>query len=305
MASTYTSRLRIEKQGTGENSNTWGTRLNTNVIDMIDEAIAGSIVVSVSSATVSLTANNAATDQHRPHIMLLSGVLTSSIDVVVPSLTKSWIVRNGSSGSFSITVKAAGGSGYAVPQGETRVVWCDGTSVRTLSESSYITQTSASQLYVQLSAADTITGAKTFTSAVSFAGSVANSGALTQTGAAVFTGAVCVTSVSDFGKAVRGALVTLTYAASVSIDFSLGNDFLVSMGGSITFATPSNVKVGQSGVIYISQVSGAHTGAWATEFNFPASTAPTLSTAASATDMIPYNVRSSTAIDCGSALAMG
>ena len=37
MPSTATTRLRLEKQAAGENDTTWGTRLNTNVIDMTDE----------------------------------------------------------------------------------------------------------------------------------------------------------------------------------------------------------------------------------------------------------------------------
>ena len=38
MASTFTSRIRLEKQADGENPNSWGLILNQNVIDMIDEA---------------------------------------------------------------------------------------------------------------------------------------------------------------------------------------------------------------------------------------------------------------------------
>ena len=36
MASSYSSRIKLEKQGTGENANTWGERLNSNVIDLVD-----------------------------------------------------------------------------------------------------------------------------------------------------------------------------------------------------------------------------------------------------------------------------
>ena len=40
MASTFTTRLRLEKQATGENANTWGDKTNTN-FDLIDESING------------------------------------------------------------------------------------------------------------------------------------------------------------------------------------------------------------------------------------------------------------------------
>ena len=41
MASTYTTRIKLEKQGDGENANTWGQRLNNNVIDVLDDAVRG------------------------------------------------------------------------------------------------------------------------------------------------------------------------------------------------------------------------------------------------------------------------
>ena len=55
MASTYTSRIRLEKQADGENPNSWGLILNQNVIDMIDEAVAGMVTVTCSSAEVTVT----------------------------------------------------------------------------------------------------------------------------------------------------------------------------------------------------------------------------------------------------------
>ena len=64
MASTYTSNIRLEKQGDGENPNSWGALLNTNVIDLVDQAVAAYQIVSVSGTTpITLTQVNGATDQ--------------------------------------------------------------------------------------------------------------------------------------------------------------------------------------------------------------------------------------------------
>ena len=49
MASTFTGSLGLEKQGDGENANTWGLRLNESVIDLVDEAVAGFTVVALTS----------------------------------------------------------------------------------------------------------------------------------------------------------------------------------------------------------------------------------------------------------------
>ena len=53
MASTFTTRLRLEKQATGENANTWGDKTNTN-LNLVQQAIAGFQAIDVASADVTL-----------------------------------------------------------------------------------------------------------------------------------------------------------------------------------------------------------------------------------------------------------
>ena len=55
MASTYTSITRLEKQGDGENPNTWGSRLNQNALDLVDQAIGQYTTISVAAANHTLT----------------------------------------------------------------------------------------------------------------------------------------------------------------------------------------------------------------------------------------------------------
>ena len=50
--------------------------------------------------------------------LVFSGVLTASIDVVVPSEDKAWDVHNATTGAFTLTVKKSGGTGVAVTQGD-------------------------------------------------------------------------------------------------------------------------------------------------------------------------------------------
>ena len=88
MASTYTTRIRLEKQADGENPNSWGLIMNQNVIDLIDEAIAGYAVVSVSSVAVSLTNNDGATDEARNAALEIAGTLTADVTITIPSQEK-------------------------------------------------------------------------------------------------------------------------------------------------------------------------------------------------------------------------
>ena len=54
MASTFTSRIRLNKQGDGDNPNSWGVVLNDGVISLVDDAIAGYTTVSLGSAETTL-----------------------------------------------------------------------------------------------------------------------------------------------------------------------------------------------------------------------------------------------------------
>ena len=130
MTSAYTTRIRLTKQGSGDNDSTWGTVLNDEVIDLTDFAIAGYTTISLTAADVSLTANDGSADQARSAMLELSGILTAARTVYLPAVSKMYVVRNNTSGAYSATVLVNGGTGYAVPQGESAVIYCDAVSVR-------------------------------------------------------------------------------------------------------------------------------------------------------------------------------
>ena len=77
--SSYTSRIRLEKQTPGQNENTWGTVLNDNVIDLVDDSIAAYTTITVSSVAVTLTQSDGASDQARSAFLDISGTLTGNI----------------------------------------------------------------------------------------------------------------------------------------------------------------------------------------------------------------------------------
>ena len=85
MASTFTSRIRLEKQADGENPNSWGTILNANVIDMLDDALAAYTTVSCSSANITLSENNGTVDQSRSAILEFVGTVSSNINITIPT----------------------------------------------------------------------------------------------------------------------------------------------------------------------------------------------------------------------------
>ena len=96
---------------------------------------------------------------------------------------------------------------------------------------------------------------------------------------------------------VRGNVVTLTDASSIAFDMDDGVNATVTLAGNRTLANPTNVTVGQSGVIFVKQDgTGSRTLSFGSYWSFASGTAPTLTTTASALDAIAYSVESTTNI---------
>jgi hypothetical protein len=87
------------------------------------------------------------------------------------------------------------------------------------------------------------------------------------------------------------AEVTLTDAATIAVDFSTFINGVVTLGGNRAMGNPTNEKPGQTGVIRIVQDgTGSRTLSYGTDWEFASGTAPVLSTAAAANDLLFYYV---------------
>lgn len=95
MTSTYSSRLKLELQGTGENAGTWGDKTNNN-LDVLDAFAAGYLSKSVAgSADVTLTtANASATAESSNKVIELTGTLTDNITVFIPAKENNYVFFN-------------------------------------------------------------------------------------------------------------------------------------------------------------------------------------------------------------------
>jgi hypothetical protein len=135
MASTY-SQYKLELIGTGEQAGTWGVTTNANLggtggYQGIEQAIGGKATIDLSAGgtiALTLTNSNAAQDA-RALFFDLGGSPGGAVTLQVPAIQKSYIVKNGS--GQTVTVEISGGTGVAVPDGSTTVVYADGTNVVT------------------------------------------------------------------------------------------------------------------------------------------------------------------------------
>lgn len=121
MPSTYTTRNRLEKQGVGENSNTWGTLLNV-LIDLVD-AMGDGMVSFTGNKT--LTTANGTSDEARCRYLNITGGTTAT--VTVPNVEKLYIIRNAGSGAATITTGS--GTTATVAAGANGIVVCEGGNV--------------------------------------------------------------------------------------------------------------------------------------------------------------------------------
>jgi len=121
--------------------------------------------------------------------------------------------------------------------------------------------------------------------------------ALVSTQANVPASIAVTNAAQTFTAAQRGTITTLTDGATVTPDFAVTNNYKIELGGNRTLANPTNLTAGQSGVIVISQDStGSRTLAFGSYWKFAGGTAPTLTTTASASDVIVYFVDSTSRI---------
>ena len=191
MASTYTNRLGLEKQTDGENPNSWGAILNTNVIDLIDDAIAGYEIVSVSSTGITLTDNQGSTDQSRNAALEFAGTLTANVTITVPAEEKTYFVRENTTGSFAVQMKTVGGTALTLSQGVNTFVACNGTSIYRID-----TPTSVASFTANTLTATTLTATSISTSILDVT--------QIQGGGATFTGNVSATEYYGGGSNITG-----------------------------------------------------------------------------------------------------
>lgn len=120
--------LQLLLMGQGLHQNDWGSQTNLN-LQKIESALAGATSIVLGGANVILT-----DDEARSAVIMLAGTLSANVNLQVPSRVKSWIIYNGTSGAFTVTVKTALAAGAPAPQGAATVFMSDGTNVRNASD---------------------------------------------------------------------------------------------------------------------------------------------------------------------------
>ena len=220
MASTYTTSLKIQQIGNGEQSGVWGSTTNTNWT-LIEQAVAGVQTITMSNANYTLTDLNGVLDEARNAVLVVTGTNSGVYQVIAPLATKTYIVSNRTSGGYSITIGGASGSVITVLNGLTTLVYCDGTNF--------------------YSGITGLTGNQTI------------NGNLTVTGTSSFTGAITA-------NAISGTTITASTQFSGPGTGLTGTASSLSIGGNaVTATTATNLAGGLANKIPYQSSAGTTT----------------------------------------------
>ena len=226
MASTYTD-LGIELMVTGENAGTWGTKTNNN-LNLIEQLTGGFATVSIAGGAGTTTLDiddGALTGTAQQRVIEFTGSISGNRIVTIPNDVETfYILKNSSSGAYTVQFKYATGSGasttFSATDKGTKIVYAsanDGTNpdiVDVMANSSEIAVTNSNPIkfqdadnsaFVGIDAPATVSGSYTLT--LPAAVGSASQALVTTDG----SGTLGFTSTSSFGistgKAIAMAIV--------------------------------------------------------------------------------------------------
>ncbi len=256
MASTYTD-LGLELMATGENAGTWGdkTNANINLIEQLTGGVNSQAVTDSGTPTALTIADGALTGTAQHRVIELSGSITGNRVVTFPLLTENfYFIKNGTSGAYTVQLKAVSGSGATVTFGATdkgyKIIYLDGVATNTgvievpLGDANEVTLTGTQTLTNK-----TLTAPKIGTSILDTNGN--ELALLTATGSAVneFT----------LANAASGSGPTLSSTGETNVDINInpkGTGVLKSATAAIKIAGTETMWVPAS-AMYATETNGA------------------------------------------------
>jgi len=135
MTSSYSTDLKLELMVTGENAGTWGDKTNTN-LNLVQQSVAGYQAIDVASGDVTLAMTDATISNARNATLKFTGTLAANRTVTLPdSLEKVYNVIDGTNhANYTLTFKTASGTGVLLCEGNTYVLYSDGTNIAKIAE---------------------------------------------------------------------------------------------------------------------------------------------------------------------------
>jgi hypothetical protein len=187
MTINYTTLLGLAQPVTGTESGTWGTVVNDEITALVEQAVAGGTSIDVTAGNVTLTDTDGVSNQARNAILLVTGTPGTSRNIVAPSSSKVYLVKNGSNGD--VVLKGSATTGVTIGVGVEALCFWNGSDFEIAGVAG--PSSSTDNAFVRF---DGTTGKVVQNS---------TGATLTDTGGATFTGGVDVNGTSSAGSYLR------------------------------------------------------------------------------------------------------
>jgi hypothetical protein len=136
MVSSYSTDLKLELQVTGENAGTWGDITNTNLV-ILQQSVAGYSGISIAggAGNTDLTFTNGLPSNGKNAVLELTGTITGNRTVTITTASgvtnKVYVIKNSTSGAFTVTVKIEGQTGvtFSATDKGAKILYLNGTDV--------------------------------------------------------------------------------------------------------------------------------------------------------------------------------
>lgn len=260
MADTFTSALGIRQPQTGAYNNSWGSVLNTDMMQLFDDAIAGQSVITVNSTSISLPAmTQGATANTRMFSMQLVGAPGGPVTATFPASvkTKFYLIDNQTGEPVTFTYVGSADT-VTVQADEKRLIWADGSNVWNV-----------------LSAA----------SDASSLGGVPSANWARQSRTATEISANTIVHNDFNGVTNANPYTNVTEAPTTIVNCNDSNCQVLTLTGNRTMGVPTNPRDGETiDLLVVQDATGNRTLTWNAIFLFEGGVAPVLATAPAAAD---------------------
>ena len=236
---------------TGENAGTWGTKTNAN-LNLAEQLLGGVLSLSIAggAGNQDLTiADGALTGTAQQRVLEFTGSISGNRVIRWPLLTETfYIIKNGTSGAYTVQLKAVSGSGATVTFSATdkgyKIIYLDGVATNT------------GVYEVPFGEGDvTLTGTQTLTNKTLTAPKIGTS-ILDTSGNELLLLTATGSAVNEFtlANAASGAGPTLSSTGETNVDINI-----IPKGTGDVVLAGDTVKVGDSGAAAVLTSNGAGT----------------------------------------------
>lgn len=258
MASTFSTNLKLELIGNGDQPGTWGTTTNTNLGTLLEQAITGVQSITLSTVNYVLSNLNGVSDEARNAVLVITGTPGAARSILVPpGQTKLYVVVNNTTGGFDVNVQTWSGSGTtgtgasaAVPPGASIYLYCTGSNCYSIAPYTSITATPV--VFQGYASGTTMTVTTAPSSPIKVGQTVYNPGILYTT-----SGFPDNTTITAFGTGT-GGVGTYTISNASTVGAAAYDQPIVALNTLTQIATVDYVQ-SQTQSVYLSGAPSADT----------------------------------------------